>query len=1034
MLPLFIIGAVVAPFAVYWIARRNAARKAQAVRANTQKKLKDRVDSQRLPYRYADDQIFISGNSVWTAVTLAPTTDEYRTASEKQDAAQIVANTYQMLLSCFGGEPVYCHEQIRYRPKSADEWERTYLAELWHPSSFFKRLIRQVSGLLAESTPERQRFLMVRLGDFDADSVPDPLSSISGYVTGVADEHFQASDLQPFRDLAARVHAQLAVFRASPCTRGDLIWLIRKVLSGHRFPDEQPIQSSRPVRNSFFDMVANFHGRNGQDYVEIVDTDPATGEQRYSYTATLVVESAEPVVEYNPMFAWGPLLAQLPQPVELSWRYELLTAREFKKRAVSATENIADEERDRNKANAKLDPAFDKKAEEAADLFEDVSTNPQPAMVGRLRLVLSAPSPAGLAAAEHEVRTHLSDMEMIRVPRAQSLLLQEQLPGDYNGRIYGGLFGGVAADKRGGLTVGERITDVWNPAIARLDSDSQVGDRVAIHRGRPQGWRAFPIGYTRDTGSPVHFGLHVQLARSSGAGIAIVGSSGGGKTTLALLLYFWESESGTQCLVLDPKNDFEKFTYYIAFGSQVLHPQFADEAEQGLLGTEKSRFQPVNRAWWNDTTIINLSAGVPGQLSAWSMFPDSYSKADELARAQVEVMFSRDEQERTIVEDGLAAMREHWEAQQAGTLADGEQEIAPSLGCVKMFIELERNKYEEFLKQEKDVVLAQQKVQMYDRVLARFRRAQETQYARLLFGSDGDQSGLGNLSRRRVIFTMHGFSAPDDPENMQTWSETQRNASAVMVTTLTAVQGLFDDRLVPNPVTGRMGKPPRTWYIDEAYMITAHKPGKAAISKGLRQGRALNLAVVFISQQPHDINEIEQAARKSGDAEMNQFGSVFIFRQQSESEAMDALRLLRGTNSSEGTPEVENLAGRLLEEGKGNGILAGGVCVMRDVDGRVATVAVDQMFEELARATETNAQERTRVQSDPISGDPDEWEIDPTTMLLARTGVLDSDEQEPGSADHIEWDPEWVQYFENHLTEPDDDEAADSAVSEAARR
>lgn len=36
---------------------------------------------------------------------------------------------------------------------------------------------------------------MVRLGDFNATSVPDPLNSIATLVSGVADEHFRKSDL-----------------------------------------------------------------------------------------------------------------------------------------------------------------------------------------------------------------------------------------------------------------------------------------------------------------------------------------------------------------------------------------------------------------------------------------------------------------------------------------------------------------------------------------------------------------------------------------------------------------------------------------------------------------------------------------------------------------------------------------------------------------------------------------------------------------------------------------------------------------------
>lgn len=84
---------------------------------------------------------------------LSGTTDEYLTNEEKGDAAAGVANTYNALLAVFDGQPVNCHEQIRYRPSSADAWERAYLRALWNPTKLFRALIQQVSGLLADSTP-----------------------------------------------------------------------------------------------------------------------------------------------------------------------------------------------------------------------------------------------------------------------------------------------------------------------------------------------------------------------------------------------------------------------------------------------------------------------------------------------------------------------------------------------------------------------------------------------------------------------------------------------------------------------------------------------------------------------------------------------------------------------------------------------------------------------------------------------------------------------------------------------------------------
>lgn len=299
-------------------------------------------------------------------------------------------------------------------------------------------------------------------------------------------------------------------------TRGDLIWLIRKVLSGHRFPEEQPILSSKPVRNGYFDMALNFHGRNGHDYVEIIDADPDTGETRSPYTTTLVVGHSAPVLEFNPALSWGPLLAQHVRPVELSWRYELIPGGGFQETCGGRRGEHPGRGPRPAEGTGLRDPFFDSKLERADDLYEDMGRNPQPAMLGLLRLVLSAPSPRELALAEQEVRNTMTDssIEMVRVPCAQYLLLQEQLPGDYAGKVFGGLIA-----TRGGVAIGERTSDIWAPAVARLDSDDRVGDRVESWKGRPRGWRGFPIGYSYSNGSPTHFSLHVQTSRVTVASV-----------------------------------------------------------------------------------------------------------------------------------------------------------------------------------------------------------------------------------------------------------------------------------------------------------------------------------------------------------------------------------------------------------------------------------------------------------------------------------------------------------------------------------
>jgi hypothetical protein len=214
-----------------------------------------------------------------------------------------------------------------------------------------------------------------------------------------------------------------------------------------------------------------------------------------------VVGNSAPGNGIQPRTILGLVLAQHVRPVELSWRCELIPAAKFEERAGKVVDNIGDEEQDRVHGNAGRDAYFDSKVERADEWFEELGRNPQPGMIGRLRLVLSAPTPIELAGAEQEVRTTVGDTLMVCVPRARYLLLQEQLPGDYIGEV----FGGLVAAQGGGVAIGERYTDVWAPAVARLDSDDHVGDRVEMWKGRPRGWRGFPIGCSYGDGSPTHF-------------------------------------------------------------------------------------------------------------------------------------------------------------------------------------------------------------------------------------------------------------------------------------------------------------------------------------------------------------------------------------------------------------------------------------------------------------------------------------------------------------------------------------------------
>lgn len=207
---------------------------------------KRRRDHRRLDYRYAEDSpfFFIKGDGVWTGVTVATTTDSFDTNMEELQLVDKKTDMYRRLSTQFstqyGMEEVKTHTITRYRPSDTAYWCQRYLQQCWDPSALFGSLIEdQVAPFLAETTPERREYLLVRLGDFKGKTTPDAISRLVGGAEAVADEMFEEDELQRWRIRAVQIQSILGDFGAEPMYRADLSWLIRRTLSGHFPVDEE---------------------------------------------------------------------------------------------------------------------------------------------------------------------------------------------------------------------------------------------------------------------------------------------------------------------------------------------------------------------------------------------------------------------------------------------------------------------------------------------------------------------------------------------------------------------------------------------------------------------------------------------------------------------------------------------------------------------------------------------------------------------------------------------------------------------------
>ena len=223
----------------------------------------------------------------------------------------------------------------------------------------------------------------------------------------------------------------LAPHGAEPLTRRDLLWLIRKPGHGHLPVPDEPVTRRRPWRGGFFELAASLRGHNGGGgYVELSQRNPHTGQDQTSYTATLVVADEPPRQVFNARRAWSKKLARLAVPAEISWRYSLIPPKQWKRLADRAVDNVEDETKDRAKAGADPDDSFEARRDQAAQIRADNADDDlQPGMVGRLRLTVSAPTPAALARAIKDVKAAMGDVSMEVPAHAALPLLLEQFPG-----------------------------------------------------------------------------------------------------------------------------------------------------------------------------------------------------------------------------------------------------------------------------------------------------------------------------------------------------------------------------------------------------------------------------------------------------------------------------------------------------------------------------------------------------------------------------------------------------------------------------
>jgi hypothetical protein len=170
-----------------------------------------------------------------------------------------------------------------------------------------------------------------------------------------------------------------------------------------------------------------------------------------------------------------------------------------------------------------------------------------------------------------------------------------------------------------------------------------------------------------------------------------------------------------------------------------------------------------------------------------------------------------------------------------------------------------------------------------------------------------------------------GLTLPDPAASRETYTRAER----VSVATLSLVAAL-----ALRLVSGNRQRH-KIVLLDEAWFFLSSVQGRSLLNRVIRLGRAFNATVLVATQRLADLGELSEL-----------FGTYLLFGQETEAEALAGLAQI-------GLGSERALAARVTEYRQG-------LCLMRDLDGRVGEVPVDLVFPELLEALDSTPREEGR--------------------------------------------------------------------------
>ncbi len=937
-----------------------------------------RAERERLPYRYGDDVIFVWGRSVWTGFFVDTTTDEHISSDELVPEALKLPNLMHQL----GREFHRPQFQVMLVPRRPDltGWALDLVERSWRPTDNYRKLIRREAARATSNDRLGSQYdvvFLMRIGQLGdgRGSAAAAVAAIADQATGVHDEYFDPNVVAEWHERADEVYAVAvdAGVATQPLMRRDLVRIVRTCLFGHLPIPEDGVMDRRPWGAHEFELAADFRAPNHKSRLEVSVIDDDTGEDRKTYLATLVATGWPDAIRFAKNRAWGRTLKRLDFPVVVSWRGILLPPEEFRERGKKIRDNLEDEARDMDRASARIDSLLVEQVERANHLVDEQDSRPFPGMESQLLLTIAASTPEELENRRKRIERLFAktlDATVLRPKRLQYRLLYNMLPGDGD------------RSPVGRIAPFRRLQELDQLGVALLTTATQVGDRAVVGRdGIAKGWEGMLVGRTRDGHNPVHYSAHSAIARENGAGVVLVGASGGGKTTLALKVFHYESEAGVRCVFIDPKIDAARTAYFLAFGSQVLDPEFMRHAGEGCLARPGCPFQPINEEYWRETEIIDPLRGRAGNLDPL-LTASTVTEGRMHAQAMLEIFLGEVAWSRIsgyVVEAFSRTVNEYdrevaaYRAANPGVTRSKVERAVPRPTTWNV-LQLVVDEFDRV----KDAGVADTEVRDLRFAAAVLEDLRKNPYARVAFAREAS-AVVDDNGKRRTIITLRGL-----PRAHGNSSSANIARGIIYLVTRLGFQ-MLEETTERHPVKGWR---PQLLFVDEAYSVASTGEGRDLISFVLKQGRAFNIGIVLITQQAGDLARIESEDLDAKAAGTNQIHTVFAFRHHSDADAAQTLPLLNRAPAERSM--IETL--KSLRDGE---------CVMRDVDAELASVEVDRAFFEFAAAIQSNPHLEARFKAIDPSPDVDDWRwVDEASVLVDEAsastrhavGPLDDDE------------------------------------------